>query len=116
MAIDQIGALRNGSVATSAGRTGAAGAAGGDFASVLGAATGAAPKTAAQELEDYVNMTPAQRMRLDLLKKLGLTEEELANMSPGERSAVEAKLTELVQEQMREAAAKGTGTRIDTVA
>ncbi|QGZ41721.1 hypothetical protein IP92_00707 [Pseudoduganella flava] len=112
MATDPISALRNTSIIPNTTKTSGAK---GSFADALSQATGAAPKTAAQELEDYVKMTPEQRMRADLLKKLGLTEDDVAGMSPEERKGVEAKLRELVQQQMEEASAKQT-TRIDTVA
>jgi hypothetical protein len=112
MATDPISALRNTSIITNTTKTSGTGS---GFADALSQATGAAPKTAAQQLEDYVNMTPEQRMRADLLKKLGLTEEDLANMSPEERMGVEAKLRELVQQQMQEASTR-QGQRIDTVA
>lgn len=79
------------------------------------------PKTSYQELEDYVKMTPAQRMRVDLLKKLGLTEEDLAAMSPEERQGVEAKMRDMIQQQMQQAAKqqfapKRVGQWIDTTA
>lgn len=101
------------------------------FASLLKRAAGAtspansttatsstAPKSNAQQLEDYVNMTPEQRMRADLLKKLGVTEEELANMTPEERAGIEQKMKEMVQELTQQAAAQqAAGTRrVDTVA
>lgn len=101
MAIDPIGAFRGTSMSAGAGRV----SSGSGFAAALEQA-GAKPKTSYQELEDYVNMTPAQRMRADLLKKLGLTEDDLASMSPAERQGVEAKLQELVQQQMQEAQAR----------
>ena len=84
----------------------------------ISATTSTAPKSNAQQLEDYVNMTPEQRMRADLLKKLGMTEEELANMSPEERAGFEEKMKAMVQELAQQAAAQQeAGTRrIDTVA
>lgn len=75
-----------------------------------------------QQLEDYVKMSPAQRMREELLKKLGLTEEELAAKSPEEQKAIEAKLSEMVQQEMQKAQAahKAGGPKLgqflDTVA
>ena len=78
MATDPISALRNTSSITNTTKTSGSGS---GFADALSQATGAAPKTAARQLEDYVNMTPEQRMRADLLKKLGLTEEDLAKVS-----------------------------------
>jgi hypothetical protein len=73
---------------------------------------GAAPKSSADELADYVKMTPAQRLSADLLKKLGLTEEELAAMPPEKRQGVEAKIAELVKQQMQESGEK-KGTMVN---
>jgi hypothetical protein len=71
-------------------------------------------------------MTPAQRMRADMLKKMGLKKEDLAAKPPEEQQAIQAKLTEMIREQMRQAQAKqesvakqGTkqvGQWVDTVA
>jgi hypothetical protein len=74
-----------------------------------------------KQLDDFVKMTPAQRIRAALLEKLGLTEDELGAMPPDERAAVEAKMRELIQQQMQEAQAKQGGTSqtgqwIDTTA
>lgn len=75
-----------------------------------------------QKLDDYVKMTPAQRMREELLKKLGLTEDELASKSPQEREGIETKLRDLVKQQMQDAQAKHlttmqpVGQLIDTTA
>jgi hypothetical protein len=85
------------------------------------APTDARLKTSYQELDDYVKMTPAQRMRVDLLQKLGLTEEDLAGMAPEERQGVETRLREMIQQQMQEAAKqqfapKQVGQWIDTTA
>lgn len=73
------------------------------------------PKTAAQELDEYVKMTPEQRMRADLLKKLGMTEEELAAMPPEERQAAEAKIAEMTKELLQHSGER-KGSIIDTSA
>lgn len=59
--------------------------------------------SAEDELAAYVKMTPAQRMRYELLKKLGLTEEELAKMSPEPRNAAEKKMADLIKQEMAKA-------------
>jgi len=74
-----------------------------------------------RQLEDYVKMTPAQRIRADLLRKLGLTEEELAAKSPDEQAALNTRLRDMVQQQMqgaqaREQSAPRPGQWIDTTA
>jgi len=104
MAIDAMSAFRAPAMNAAPGKTG--GAKGADVY---------------QQLEDYVKMTPAERMRADLLKKLGLTEEELAAKSPDERAAIDTKLRDMVEQQMKDAQAKSTsapapGQWVDTTA
>jgi hypothetical protein len=90
---------------------------GGDFQAALdGAMGGAAAKTnPVAELEAYMKQTPAERMREALLKKLGVSEEELAAMPPEQRKGFEEKLGQLVQEEMQKAE-QTKGARIDTSA
>lgn len=91
---------------------------GSDFQFLLDNAGGAAAlgaKKPADELEAYVKMTPAERMRDAMLKRMGVTEEELAAMPPEQRKGFEDKIGELVVEEMQQTAQK-TGSRIDTSA
>jgi hypothetical protein len=119
MTISSIGASRGMSLAPATTKPGGSGA---GFADALGKTGGAKGANVYQELEDYVKMTPAQRMRADMLKKMGLTEEDLAAKPPEEQQAIQAKLTEMIQEQMRQAqakqesGAKQVGQWVDTVA
>lgn len=73
------------------------------------ASAGARSPNVYQQLEDYVKMTPAQRMRMALLQKLGLTEEDLAGMTPDERAGVETKLRDMVRDQMEQARSRQQG-------
>jgi len=121
MGIDPIGAYRNTAYMGMSGKLNGASAAKEAGPGLALSASEVKPKTSYQELDEYVKMTPAQRMRADLLKKLGLSEEDLANMSPEERQGVETKLREMVQQQMQEAAKqqyapKQVGQWIDTTA
>ena len=68
------------------------------------------------QLEDYMKMTPAQRIRMDLLKKLGLTEEKINAMSPEQRTSVEAKMADLVKEEMKKPHAGQAAVTVDTFA
>jgi hypothetical protein len=54
----------------------------------------------AAQLEKYVKMTPAERMRDAILKKVGVTEEELAAMGPDERKSIEDKIAALTKQEM----------------
>lgn len=66
------------------------------------AAGPATPTTAEEKFLDYAQKSPAERMRDDILKSLGLTEDDLANMSPDERAAVEEKIKKLIEEKFRQ--------------
>jgi hypothetical protein len=68
-------------------------------AGAIGAISPPAEKTVQQKLADYVNMTPAQRMRADILKELGLSEEQLAAMPPEQRKAVDTKIAKIMSQQ-----------------
>lgn len=122
MGIDALGAYRNAAFMAAPGKLNGPSASKGVDATLGESTTQVKPKTAYEKLDDYVKMTPAQRMRADLLKKMGLSEEDLANMSPEEREGVEAKLREIMQQQMQEVAQKQqyapnpVGQRIDTLA
>lgn len=60
----------------------------------------------ADELQAYVNMTPAQRIRASVLHSLGLTESDLAKMSPDERKKIEDKIAAIIKEKMEQDAQK----------
>lgn len=47
--------------------------------------------------------TPMQRMREQVLDSLGLTEEQLAQMSPEERRAAEDQIRQMIEEKFRQA-------------
>ncbi len=54
-------------------------------------------KSASEEFHDWMNMTPGEKLRASILKELGITEEDLANMTPEARKNVEAGIAEKVQ-------------------
>lgn len=117
MAIDAMRAY-GATFAASAGKRAATAATGTAAAPGQG---GAQAPNVYQQLEDYVKMTPAQRMRMELLQKLGLTEEELAAKTPDERAGIEAKLSDMVREQMDRARSRQQGPQqpgqwVDTTA
>lgn len=47
--------------------------------------------------------SPMQRMREQILKTIGLTEEQLAQMSPEDKRATEDKIARMIREKVREA-------------
>ncbi len=54
----------------------------------------------------YARMSPAERMRDNILKSMGLTEDDVNAMSPADRQKLEAKIKELIKQQLEEAAKK----------
>lgn len=56
-----------------------------------------AGKTASQEFHEWMDMTPGEKLRASILEELGISEEDLANMTPEARQNVEAGIAEKVQ-------------------
>lgn len=63
----------------------------------------------AQELENYMKLTPAERIREAVLKRLGMTEDELAAMPPAARQGVEDQIGQMVKEMLAEENKKSPG-------
>ena len=57
---------------------------------------------AVQAFLDESQKTPMERMREQILELLGLTEDDLNNMTTEDRRAAEAKIAELVKEKLRQ--------------
>ena len=73
--------------------------------------------SAVQDFLSYANKTPAQRLYDSILKSMGLTEDDLKNMTPAQRSAVEKAIEQKIKEAAEEAAQKGkTGVIADVSA
>jgi TPP-dependent pyruvate/acetoin dehydrogenase alpha subunit len=68
-----------------------------------------------QEFMDYAKMDPMARMRANILKSMGLTENDVKNMSPEQQKAVEQKIEQLIKEQLQKNAGK-TGQVVDVSA
>jgi hypothetical protein len=71
-----------------------------------GQATTAA-KTPEEKFLDYAKKTPAEKMRDALLSSIGVTEEELKNMSPEQRREVEQKLADKIKEAVNKKTENG---------
>lgn len=71
--------------------------------------TGTATKTSAtDEFKDYMSKSPAQRIREQLLKEMGLTEDDFKAMPPEKQQAITDQITALMQqkEAIKQAAEK----------
>ena len=80
----------------------------GSVASNSGASTGMTEEDTTEELDsaaaeeflEYMQKSPEERLRDKILKALGLTEEDVAAMSPDERMGLEKKIREIIKETM----------------
>ena len=75
-----------------------------------------AAKTAAQQFQQYANMTPAQRLHAQMLAKLGLTEDQFKAMSPADQQKVEDKIRDMIKQQLADNNDKRTGLITDKTA
>lgn len=57
--------------------------------------------SATDEFMAYMEKTPEERLRANILKSLGLTEEDLENLPPEQRQAIEDKIKEMIKEKIR---------------
>lgn len=56
----------------------------------------------ASQFMDYMKKTPAERLREEILKKLGLTEDDLKSMPPEEREAVEQTIAQEIKRALQD--------------
>lgn len=70
----------------------------------------ASKPSAREEFDRFASMSPAERMRAAILQQVGVTEEQLAAMSPDERKALEAKITDRIKDQALQTAKKSGDT------
>jgi hypothetical protein len=77
------------------------------------AASGGLTATAGQSAEDkfmaYAKMSPADRMRASILSSMGITEDQLKNMSPEQQKAVEQKIEDLIKQAAQKQIEKNGG-------
>ncbi|MBS0363257.1 MAG: hypothetical protein JSR98_17920 [Proteobacteria bacterium] len=79
----------------------------------LGAGPTRAPSQAEQDFDNWAKMTPAQQMRAEILRELGVTQQDLDKMDPKDRAKLEEKIKELTKEKVQESTEKKTGVAID---
>ncbi|HPN06763.1 MAG TPA: hypothetical protein PK050_13220 [Hyphomonadaceae bacterium] len=66
---------------------------------------------AVKDFLDYMKKTPEERLRDKILKAMGLTEEDLQNMSPDERLGIENKIRDIIKETIVNAEGQGGAER-----
>ncbi len=68
-----------------------------------------AAKEPKDELLEYLQKSPVEKMREMILRSLGETEESIKAMSPEQRAEIEEKIAELIKQKVEEHAEKETG-------
>ncbi|GKQ53127.1 hypothetical protein [Bradyrhizobium sp. Ce-3] len=68
--------------------------------------------TVEQKFLKYAQMSPMDRMRANILKGMGLSEEDLKTMTPDQRAKVEQKIKELIEQSFQKNAGK-VGQAVD---
>lgn len=78
---------------------------------------GTSPASNAGSVKDdflkYAKMTPGERIRDEILKKMGLTEEALAAMPPKELERINDAIREKIEQLMKQSQAKIVGAFAD---
>jgi len=77
------------------------------------ASGGVGGPSARQDLYDYAAKSPAEKMRAAILGKLGVTEEEVAAMDPKEREKLEAKIKQMIKDEVTQQAEEKKGVLVD---
>ena len=73
-------------------------------------------KTAAQQFEQWANMTPAQRLHAEMLAKLGLTEDQFKALPPAQQQKINDEIAQMIKKQMGDSNDTRTGLITDKTA
>jgi hypothetical protein len=68
-----------------------------------------------KQFMDYAKESPMERMRDQILKSMGLTEDDLKKMSPEQQKAVEQKIEQIIKQKLEKNAGQ-TGQVVDVSA
>ncbi|MEH2474902.1 hypothetical protein V1281_003921 [Nitrobacteraceae bacterium AZCC 2161] len=68
------------------------------------------PQSAEDKFMAYAKMSPADKMRAAMLSSMGLTEDQVKNMSPDQQKAIEQKIADQIKQAAQKQAEKSGGT------
>ncbi len=88
-------------------QTAASGAASGTAA---GSASAASPEAT---LLAYLNMTPAQKMKFDIMSQMGVTQDDYNRMTPQQQDALNVKIQQKMKEDIQQGTENKTGLIVD---
>ncbi len=69
-----------------------------------------------EEFMELAKMTPAERLRKQMLEEMGLTEDSLKTLPPEERKAIEAEIREAIEQQFGVGASGESTAELKTAA
>ncbi|SOC35436.1 hypothetical protein SAMN05892877_101355 [Rhizobium subbaraonis] len=69
-----------------------------------------------EEFQELAKMTPAERLRKQMLEEMGLTEDSLKTLPPEERKAIEAEIRDAIEQQFGVGAAGENIAELKTAA
>jgi hypothetical protein len=78
----------------------------GSSSSASASATTSQGNSVVQDFLDYAKMSPAERMRENILKSLGMTEQQFEKLSPAQQQAVNQKIQQIMLQQIQQNAGK----------
>jgi hypothetical protein len=55
-----------------------------------------------QDFLNYAKETPAERLRASILKSMGMTEQQLDQMPPAQRQAIEKKIDDIIKQKLQQ--------------
>ncbi|MFZ1966167.1 MAG: hypothetical protein WAU79_03545 [Bradyrhizobium sp.] len=70
---------------------------------------------AVQDFLDYAKMSPTERMREEILKSLGMTEQQFEKLSPAQQQAMNQKIQQIMLQQLQQNSGK-TGQLVNVSA
>jgi hypothetical protein len=73
-------------------------------------------KTAAQQFQQWANMTPAQRLHAEMLAKLGMTEDQFKALPPAQQQKINDQIAEMIKKQVGDTNDTRTGLITDKTA
>lgn len=74
----------------------------GSAASASASATTSQGNSVVQDFLDYAKMSPMERMREEILKSLGLTEQQFKQLPPAQQQAVNQKVEQIMLQQLQQ--------------
>jgi hypothetical protein len=74
----------------------------GTGAKASGSASASQDNSVVQDFLNYAKESPAERLRASILKSMGLTEQQLDQMPPAQRQAVEKKIEETIKQKLQQ--------------